>query len=177
MTEAVSVPNVLLVDDDPDVLRAIVRRLRREPYAIVTASNGKEAFARLEERAFSVIVSDVRMPGIDGLTLLSEVRGKYPHVIRILISGRLNLAAAKKAINCAGVVRIFEKPLQENELMQGIRAGILANEELLRQSNVGELQAAVELEELEQKYPGISKVERSEDGAVVIPDEAKLGKN
>ena len=66
--------SVLLVDDDPSVLRAVGRSLRSRGYAVVTAQNGEEATRQIAGNTFDVILSDIGMPGINGIQLLREVR-------------------------------------------------------------------------------------------------------
>ena len=77
---------VLLVDDDALVLRAVVRRLAKEGYEVVTAHTGEEALSilRADGAEIDVVVSDYRMPGIDGVQLLDHVRRVYPGKGRIL---------------------------------------------------------------------------------------------
>ena len=80
---------ILFVDDEPNVLDGLRRMLRpmREEWEIACASGGEEALAILAEELFDVVVSDMRMPGMDGAQLLSEVKQRYPQVIRVVLSG------------------------------------------------------------------------------------------
>ena len=80
---------ILFVDDEPNVLDGLRRMLRpmRKEWEIVFASGGEEALATLAEELFDVVVSDMRMPGMDGAQLLSEVKQRYPQVIRVVLSG------------------------------------------------------------------------------------------
>ena len=80
---------ILFVDDEPNVLDGLRRMLRpmREEWEIACASGGEEALAILAEEPFDVVVSDMRMPGMDGAQLLSEVKQRYPQVIRVVLSG------------------------------------------------------------------------------------------
>ena len=68
---------VLLVDDEENILRALQRVLRREPWELTTASSGEDALEILAEQKFDLVISDARMPGMDGPTLLAEIRRKY----------------------------------------------------------------------------------------------------
>jgi CheY-like chemotaxis protein len=68
---------ILLVDDDPSVLRALARLLRRDGYQVETACNGREALAELHQRHYDAIVSDLRMPELDGRTFYAHLRHAY----------------------------------------------------------------------------------------------------
>ena len=80
---------VLFVDDEPNILEGIGRMLYplRKEWMMVFASNGREALEKLSETAFDVLVTDVRMPVVDGLELLTEAIRLYPNMVRIVLSG------------------------------------------------------------------------------------------
>ncbi|MEW6772125.1 MAG: response regulator, partial [Bacillota bacterium] len=94
---------VLFVDDDPNVIQGLRRMLRgmREQWETLFAGSGEEALAVMKAQPVDVIVADMRMPGMDGATLLTKVRELYPQVVRIMLSGHsdqeLVLRAAKSA--------------------------------------------------------------------------------
>src|SRR6185369_17925893 len=81
--------SVLFVDDDPSMLQALRLRLRRmrNAWEMEFVGSGMEAIARLEQRTFDVIVSDQRMPGMDGAALLQIIRTRWPRTVRIVLSG------------------------------------------------------------------------------------------
>ncbi|MDB5221288.1 MAG: hypothetical protein JWO86_9215 [Myxococcaceae bacterium] len=83
--------NILFVDDDASVLQALMRRFRslRREWAVMTAHGGPAALELLETQALDVVVTDMRMPGMDGLTLLGHVRAMQPHALRIILSGQM----------------------------------------------------------------------------------------
>src|SRR6187431_3367259 len=78
--------SVLVVDDDPDVLRGVVRLLRSQGYSVTSTMNGAEAARFVHGRSFDVIVSDIKMPGMDGIQLLREVREHDLHVPVVLVT-------------------------------------------------------------------------------------------
>ena len=80
---------ILFVDDEPNVLGGLRRMLYplRDQWRMVFAGSGREALERLEESAFDVLVTDVRMPEMGGAELLEEVRKRFPQTIRIVLSG------------------------------------------------------------------------------------------
>ncbi len=80
---------ILFVDDEPNVLNGLQRMLRpmRREWELCFAHSGAEALAILAEKKVDVIVSDMKMPGLDGAQLLEEVSAKYPQIGRIILSG------------------------------------------------------------------------------------------
>lgn len=107
---------LLLVDDEENILRSLKRLLRREPYELVTADSGQAALEILETERIDLIISDARMPGMDGPTLLSTVRKRWPWVIRILLTGYADMESTVKAINDGQIYRYISKPWDDDEL-------------------------------------------------------------
>ncbi len=91
---------VLFVDDEPMLLRAIGRALRaRKPqWSATFASSGHDALALLDRESFDVIVSDIGMPGMDGVTLLDKIRTKHPRIARLVLSGEARLEDRMRAV-------------------------------------------------------------------------------
>ncbi len=114
---------LLLVDDEPHVLSALSRVLRRENYRILTANSGDEALAVLAHNTVGVILTDQRMSNMTGTTLLAIVRGLYPDVVRIVLSGHLDVESLAEAINQGEIYRFLSKPWNEAELLETIRSG------------------------------------------------------
>lgn len=115
---------VLLVDDDPHLLQALRRALRDQPYQLATAPNGNEALLFLKTHTVDVVVSDERMPGMPGTELLHWVAREYPDVVRILLTGHLDLPSAVRALNQCRAFRLLTKPCKEFELAMTIREGL-----------------------------------------------------
>ena len=94
---------VLFVDDEPRILEGLRRMLRsqRHDWELAFAPGGETALALMEASPFDVIVSDMRMPGIDGAALLCRVREKYPQVVRIVLSGHTELSTALRVVPIA----------------------------------------------------------------------------
>ena len=94
---------ILFVDDEPLVLEGLRRALRsmRQEWEIYFAGGGQEALDCLSQRPFDVVVSDMRMPGMDGAQLLSEVKRRYPQVARIILSGHSDQEFAMKSVRIA----------------------------------------------------------------------------
>jgi len=103
-------PRVLCVDDEPSVLEALRRQLHRD-FDVIGYSEGSEALRRLsEDGSFQVIVSDMRMPFMDGSTLLGKARIIQPDTTRILLSGQSDLTDAARVVNEGGIFRFLLKP-------------------------------------------------------------------
>jgi EAL domain-containing protein (putative c-di-GMP-specific phosphodiesterase class I) len=109
-------PSVLVVDDDPDLLLAISRTLRRHGFRVVTSDGGSQALGRLAEETFAVILTDVQMPGIGGVGLLRELRARELAIPVVLMTGDPQLQAVTSAIE-HGAFRFLIKPFPEAELV------------------------------------------------------------
>ena len=113
---------VLFVDDDCIVLRSIARGLLDEPYNVCLAKSSEEALKILSQREVHVLVTDIRMPEMDGTELLKIVREKYPHIVKMVLSGYTNTTDLTKAIHQEDVFKFIPKPwnLQEGEEFRAI---------------------------------------------------------
>jgi response regulator RpfG family c-di-GMP phosphodiesterase len=128
-------PRVLLVDDEPELLSGMVRSLRSEHFDLVTAGGPLQALEVLKNRGpFAVIVSDLRMPVMDGVALLGQVRKLSPDTVRVLFTGAPDLDRSIAAINEGAIFRFITKPcsrvmmavtlktcVEQHELMTGQR--------------------------------------------------------
>jgi CheY-like chemotaxis protein len=113
---------VLLIDDDPHVGAGIRRALYRD-FHIETAEDAVSALIRLrDDAAFHVVVCDLRMPGMDGLTLLANVRRYWPSALLIMLTGEAQLQHAVDALNSGLVFRFLIKPCKPETLKQAIQA-------------------------------------------------------
>ncbi|MCZ8095113.1 MAG: response regulator [Acidovorax sp.] len=112
---------VLCVDDEPSILSALKRVLRAEDCKVLQAGSGQEALALLAQEAVDVVVSDMRMPGMDGAALLAQVRARWPATARILLTGYADMNATIAAINEGQIYRYIHKPWDEAELRLTVR--------------------------------------------------------
>lgn len=116
---------VLFVDDESHILSAIRRAVADEDFEAVFAGSGREALQIFEERSVSVIVTDMRMPGMDGLTLLKAIREKYPKTVRMVLSGYTQLSQVLATINQGDIFQFIAKPWErEEELLGAVRQAI-----------------------------------------------------
>lgn len=138
---------ILLVDDEPNVVRALQRVFRKENYKILTAADGLEALALVERERPQLVISDFRMPGMDGGEFLTRVREQSPDTIRIMLTGHADTAAVMSAIKDGAVYRFILKPWNDDDLRVTVGLALeqhdllRANREL-RQENAAQIQAA-----------------------------------
>ena len=116
---------VLFVDDEPSVLSAIRRSVLEEDYLSFFAGSAAEALSIMEKHTFSVIVTDMRMPVMDGLALLKIVKEKYPKTVRVVLSGYTQLSQVLVTINQGEIFKFITKPwTNENELLPTVQQSI-----------------------------------------------------
>lgn len=163
---------ILLVDDEANVLSALTRALFDEPYEVTCAQSGEEALELLAHTPFKLVISDERMQGMQGSELLAAVKERWPHTLRILLTGHATLEAAMKAVNQGEIYRFFTKPWDDTELKFAIRSAIerFDLEEENRRLLATVRSQAMEIKVLERRYPGISRVERDPMGSFVLPE-------
>lgn len=163
---------ILLVDDEPNVLSALMRELADEPYGIVTALNGEEALNLVAAQTFKVIISDERMPGMDGASFLEAAKEISPTSVRMMLTGHASINATMRAVNNGEIYRFFTKPWNSFELKQSIKSAIERfdlEDENSRLLKVVKRQSQ-ELRALETNHPGISRLRRDREGAVILPE-------
>ncbi|NMG31779.1 EAL domain-containing protein [Aromatoleum evansii] len=112
---------LLLVDDEPSIQSAVRRILRREGYTLLFAANPAEALELLARHPVGVVISDFRMPGMDGVQFLDKVRGLYPQSVRMILSGYADVEMITGAINRGAVFRFLHKPWDDRELLEAVR--------------------------------------------------------
>jgi signal transduction histidine kinase len=112
-------PKILVVDDE-SANREIVRHILGDAYQVVEAGSAEEALRLLDDR-FAVVLCDQRMPERSGISLLAEIRTRYPGISRVLVTGFPDLQILADAINKAGVRRYLSKPYSSTELLLIVR--------------------------------------------------------
>jgi len=132
MNETPTPPTILIVDDEPVVLGALKETLERERYHVVACSSPVKALAILQERQFSVIISDQRMPEMMGLDFLVESRKTHPNASRILVTAVLALPTIVEAINRGEIFRFVAKPWLREELLATVRNAIQRHDLIVR---------------------------------------------
>lgn len=142
---------ILCVDDDANVLEGFRRQLRKE-FRLETALGAEEGLKALETKGpFAVVVSDLQMPGLNGIQFLSRVRECSPDTIRILLTGNADLQASIDAINQGQIFRFLTKPCTAELLATALKAGltqhrlITAERELLEQTLSGSVKVLCDI--------------------------------
>ncbi len=124
-------PRVLIVDDDQTLLRSM-KRILRNRYDVQTESNPYRALVALEDDGpFAVIVSDLTMPGVDGIDFLVQAHAEAPETTRILLTGNATLPASIEAVNRAQITSLLTKPVTSDALLEAIHGAVVRHEELV----------------------------------------------
>ncbi len=115
---------VLFVDDETAILNALRRLFRSTELTCFFAASGEEALELLADQPVEIIVSDMRMPSMDGATFLSRARQIQPETVRYLMTGHADMADTIHALNAGGISRYIAKPWQDDDLLQTLREGL-----------------------------------------------------
>jgi DNA-binding NtrC family response regulator len=140
-------PTILIVDDDRNTRESLKRGLHRAGYEVVTAEDGSRAVPVLQEREIDLLITDYKMPGIDGLRLATTAQVVQPHLAVIMISAFANVDTAVSAIK-QGIFDVIEKPVKMRDVKKAaaraletrrlvlenrrLRADLMGREELAR---------------------------------------------
>ncbi|MGE3171204.1 MAG: sigma-54-dependent transcriptional regulator [Planctomycetota bacterium] len=116
-------PRVLVVDDEPDMAESCAFLLGRQGYDAVTAANGEDALDRLARESFALVVSDVKMPRMTGIELLTAVKSRDPDIEVVLITGYPEIQAAVAAIK-RGAFDYLTKPYSEKDLLERVAKAV-----------------------------------------------------
>lgn len=116
--------NILLVDDEPNVLNALKRVFRQENYTIHTAENGEEALKILAKEKCQLMISDFKMPVMNGGELMRRAKAEHPEMIRILLTGHADAEAVMTAIKEGAVYKFILKPWNDDDLRVTVGLGL-----------------------------------------------------
>jgi two-component system probable response regulator PhcQ len=177
---------LFIVDDEPSILNAL-RRMLLNPDAppalpnlhVNVFTSPTAALAEMAVRHIDVVISDYRMPEMDGVTLLTRMKELQPDAGRIMLSACTDMDGIVRAVNQAGIFRFVNKPWSDAELKSTV-AQVLAERDLLAENRrlADELRCQrsvisrqqAELARLEAEVPGITRVRWSEDGGVLLEE-------
>lgn len=180
---------VLLVDDEPAVLHALRRVLSLVPcrhdgvtytLQVDLAESPAKALELLRSHAYDLVLSDFRMPGMDGVQLLKAARELQPGAARMILSGYADLNGVMAAINEAQIFRFLCKPWSDYELISAIAQALAYRELQLENQRLADLLRLqrhqltpqdYERRRLEEAEPGITVVRWGEDGSVLLDDD------
>ncbi|UZE97404.1 response regulator [Alkalimarinus alittae] len=172
---------IVIIDDEINILKSIQRVLRHQPWEVLTYNNPHDAINDLSGRSdIDVIISDYRMPEIDGVEVLQTLKEYCPDSIRMILSGQVDMAGVLDAINKAEVYRFIMKPWNDDDLVMTIKNAISHNELIKENKQLAETVRAqhreislhvTEFKRLERESPGITKVKWEDDGSIDMSDE------
>jgi DNA-binding NtrC family response regulator len=162
--------SVLVVDDDKGVLSLLKRVLVANKFNVTTTSEPLSAIATIAKENIDILLSDIDMPGISGIDLVSTVRKEFPHVVRILMTGKGSMDVVVRAINEGEIFRYLAKPFDSALLLSTLQgAGERVEEQRALKLASKESGLAARLKnEIMLEYPGIEKITRSSDGVYVV---------
>lgn len=146
---------VLLIDDDPNLLSALQRQLRKR-YDLTTAQGGQAALDEITKAVdarepFAVALCDMRMPGMDGIEVLSRIRDLSPDTVRMMLTGNADQQTAMDAINRGNIFRFFTKPCPSEDLAVGLDAAlaqyrlVTAERDLLEKTLAGSIKVLADV--------------------------------
>ncbi|MEM9193060.1 MAG: response regulator [Myxococcota bacterium] len=139
-------PKILCVDDEPAVLEGLELHLRRK-YQVDTAEGGSAGLACLSKASYAVVVSDMRMPEMNGAQFLTRVKELAPTTVRMLLTGQTDIESATAAVNEGQIFRFLTKPCPPDRLLEAFSAAyerhrlITAEKELIEQTVHGSIRA------------------------------------
>ena len=161
--------SILVVDDEELFIEYIKSMLSGESYNVITASSGKQGLEILKKQSVNMVISEYKIPLMNGLEFLEKVRIIYPDILTIMVTDQPDIKLAIKAINEAGVYKFLLKPWDDIEFKNAIKK-TLESLQVIRERDVLVRKVKTHeatLKELEKRYPGITKVERNEDGYIL----------
>jgi len=173
-------PRLLIVDDEPHILAAFARALRSgatRDWPLTLRTDPRQAVELLQARDVDVLVTDLRMPHMDGLALLDEARRLRPLCVRMILTGSPDFETAQRAVNHAGAYRYLCKPWDDGDLLAHLQEAVDESRRLRAQSDDAQAWRdrqdppsadALERRRLEALEPGITAVEWGPNGEVVI---------
>lgn len=124
---------LLLVDDEVNVLKSLMRLLHAHNYRLLMAASGTEALALMAREPVDLVISDMRMPHMDGAELLAKIRQQWPETMRLLLTGHADMTQTVAAINQGEIYRYIAKPWHDDELLL-IVAQALEQQKLKREN-------------------------------------------
>lgn len=173
---------LLLVDDEPNVLHALRRTLARafagRDLTVEIFDDPEAALQRAGEVDIDVVVSDFRMPVMDGVAFLRCFRGIRPNATRLLLSAATDFDSLVTAINEVGIFRYLPKPWSDTDFVDTIEAALREHERVLASHRLADEAARAESLSpaelarlrLEEESPLLAKVNWGEDGSVILDD-------
>lgn len=163
---------LLLVDDEHGILNSLERVLGRDGYEVNSFTSGPAALKAAEKHPYHIVISDYRMPEMDGIAFLKKIKELQPDAVRVILTGHADVEAVMEAINTCEVYRFLSKPWNDQELKLTVRQALQHQELLLENRRLAEevRRQRLTLERLEQLYPGIAAIRQTDDGRILIEE-------
>ncbi|BBB66608.1 hypothetical protein UNDYM_2355 [Undibacterium sp. YM2] len=117
-------PALLFVDDEPNILSSLRRLFRQHSYKIFIANGGQEGLEILEKETIDLVISDMRMPVMDGAVFLTHVKARWPDTIRLLLTGYADIQSTIDAINRGEIYRYITKPWNDNDIVLVVKQAL-----------------------------------------------------
>ena len=170
--KAVREKNILLVDDEEMVRESLASTLSREGYKVHHADSGEGGLRVLKEQPIQLVISDHNMPQMSGVEFLKLVRERYPHVLRIMLTGDPDPQTIIRSINEGEVYRFIKKPWDNTMLRVTV---YFAFETIQLEQENRRLIAALRrqmsfLRDLEKDFPYLAALTRDEDAALLLAE-------
>ena len=147
-------PRILCVDDEPNILASLRRLFRSQGYHVMTAESGMEGLKRLETDQVDIVISDMRMPEMDGARFLERVRERWPDTLRLLLTGYADIQSILDAINRGEIYRYITKPWDDNDILLIVRHA-LERKALEQEKQRLEALTQIQNEELKELNAGL----------------------
>ena len=171
---------IMIVDDEENVSRALRRALAKNDVEIELFSCPHDALRRAQTANFDLVISDYRMPEMDGIKLLSELKQLQPDAMRIIISGHADLEGLIGAVNAAEIFRFITKPWHDPDLTLAVRHALehrailvenrrLADKVRAQRKELDRQKTA--LQKWEADYPDQIRVSWAEDGSIILQED------
>ncbi len=153
---------ILIVDDEPVVIKSCERILSPEGYAVDTASNGREAIGKLGKNSFDLVITDIRMPDMDGIELLRWIRNSKPETGVVVITGYPSQESIKEALSLR-ILDYLPKPFSPALLVEVTQKAM----ECVKVGEAAETQAEAYTEEAAKQLDSIIKKFRNKPGSLI----------
>jgi len=150
---------VLIIDDEPNIVKSVKRTLANEGYSMFSASSAEEALELQRQQEFDLIISDNMMPGMSGIEFYEKTAGEHADTVRILLTGFADMDTAIRAVNSGCVYKFMLKPWDNEMLRITVKRALEQRELVLENRNLTsqlKVKDAI-LQKLERQYPGITK--------------------
>ncbi len=148
---------MLVVDDEPNILTALRRLFRKDPLDLIAASTAEEALETIKKYKIHVLLTDNKMPGMDGTELVRKVKEISPDTIRIMVSGQSDMEAVLSAVNDGEIFRFIQKPWSDIDLKITVNLAMahcrLVHENYRAKKRLAEAERLLRV--VEEKYPEV----------------------